>query len=210
LAKYPQTSTLLSELEALTPPVPIHHSIDATKLSTYRALRSTGPYDFIIFNFPHTGGLSTDVNRQVRANQALLVKFFTEIVNSCKEAEESEHTEHEKGGKKALPPLLSPTGKVIVTLFTSHPYTLWNIRDLARHCGLKVAESFKFDWELYPGYSHVRTLGTLEGEAAWKGEEREARSYIFERPGAEGGGNAARKKKRKRGEESDTEESDEE
>ena len=72
----------------LTPPVPLHHSIDATKLSTYKHLRCTrddnddaendtvSGWDTIAFMFPHVGGLSTHINRQVRSNQALLVDFF--------------------------------------------------------------------------------------------------------------------------------------
>jgi 25S rRNA (uracil2634-N3)-methyltransferase len=76
-------------------------------------------------------------------------------------------------------------GQIVVTLFEGEPYTLWNIRDLARHAGLRVVTSFKFPWASYPGYSHARTLGEIEskhgGRGGWKGEDREARSYVFER-----------------------------
>jgi 25S rRNA (uracil2634-N3)-methyltransferase len=44
-----------------------------------------------------------------------------------------------------------------------------------------VVESWRFDWSQYPGYSHVRTLGALEGGGGWKGEDREARMYVFEK-----------------------------
>jgi 25S rRNA (uracil2634-N3)-methyltransferase len=92
--KYPTFENVQSELSELAPPVPLHHGIDATKLSSYKQLRckreednepdvdeeEEGPtgegWDTIAFMFPHTGGLSTDVNRQVRVNQALLVGFF--------------------------------------------------------------------------------------------------------------------------------------
>lgn len=169
--KYPTFENIQKELGGLTPPVPFHHGIDATKLSSYKALRS-GPeteegwegWDMVAFMFPHTGGLSTDVNRQVRANQALLVGFFKSCI--------SEHK-----GK----PFVKEGGKVLVCLFEGEPYTLWNVRDLARHAGLKVVESYKFDWEDYPGYAHVRTLGAIEGGGGWKGEDRRARMYIFEK-----------------------------
>lgn len=90
-------------------------------------------------------------------------------------------------------PKLSPTpsSSIIVTLFEGTPYTLWNIRDLARHAGLAVAQSFKFQSSAYPGYHHSRTLGVVkskdgkESGAAWKGEERAARSYVFVRKGEE-------------------------
>jgi len=70
---------------------------------------------------------------------------------------------------------------ILVTLFEGEPYTLWNIRDLARHAGLCVARSFEFRAEAYPGYRHARTLGNIKGggEGAWKGEERSARTYEF-------------------------------
>jgi 25S rRNA (uracil2634-N3)-methyltransferase len=122
----------------------------------------TGIMDRIIFNFPHVGGKSTDVNRQVRYNQELLVSFFKQAI-----------------------PSLAPGGSIIVTLFEGEPYTLWNIRDLGRHSGLQVQRSFRFDASAYPGYHHARTLGVVKnrhGEvsgSSWKGEDRAARSYVF-------------------------------
>lgn len=141
------------------------YSIDATKLSKYKALTRApgGLWDVIMFNFPHVGGKSTDVNRQVRFNQELLVGFF-------------------KGAME----IVKQDGRIVVTLFEGEPYTLWNIRDLARHVGLEVVRSFGFQWSAYPGYKHARTLGNVEGGGGWKGEEREARSYVLRRRDAEG------------------------
>ncbi|KAF2202654.1 hypothetical protein GQ43DRAFT_413279 [Delitschia confertaspora ATCC 74209] len=230
--KYPQSPALLSDLSSLTPPVPLHHSIDATKLHTYRCLRPSAPYSHIIFNFPHTGGLSKDVNRQVRANQSLLVQFFESVTKSHSQSQSQSQnqpqsqsstssqkpaeskptdskTEPPKPRKTPPPPLLSPGGHIVLTLFEGEPYTLWNVRDLARHAGLRVLESFKFDWSLYPGYSHVRTLGKIEGDGGWKGEEREARCFVFERPEEEGdgkGGKGGGKGKKRGREESSSDE----
>jgi len=168
---------------------------------------SGGPWDIICFNFPHVGGLSTDVNRQVRANQELLVAFFRACVpllsvptsNDGLDTDESDldegYTDSESndedddsvvgaeddisGGRRRTEP-----GQILVTLFEGEPYTLWNIRDLARHAGLRVVTSFRFPWTSYPGYSHARTLGEIEGRhggrGGWRGEEREARTYVFE------------------------------
>jgi 25S rRNA (uracil2634-N3)-methyltransferase len=91
--------------------------------------------------------------------------------------------------KRAMPSL-APGGAIIVTLFEGEPYTLWNIRDLARHSGLQVERSFKFQASAYPGYHHARTLGVVKSKAGnvgggWKGEDRPARSYIFIRKGEE-------------------------
>lgn len=177
-----------------------------------------GPWDIICFNFPHVGGLSTDVNRQVRSNQELLVAFFRACVpllsvpashdgeEDDDESDFEEYTDSElsdddddlaraeddsdvhastgtrqqgSGGKRRTEP-----GQILVTLFEGEPYTLWNIRDLARHAGLRVVTSFRFPWTSYPGYSHARTLGEIEGRhggrGGWRGEEREARTYVFE------------------------------
>lgn len=75
---------------------------------------------------------------------------------------------------------MTPTGSIIVTVFEGEPYDLWNIRDLARHVGLKVGRSFKFQADAYLGYKHARTIGNIEGGRGWKGEDRAARTYVFE------------------------------
>ena len=58
-----------------------------------------------VFNFPHVGGRSTDVNRQVRANQALVVGLL-------------------QGAKRVL----REGGKVLLTIFEGMPYELWGVR----------------------------------------------------------------------------------
>ncbi|KAH0523629.1 hypothetical protein TsFJ059_008605 [Trichoderma semiorbis] len=140
------------------------YNVDATKLPPSVA---RVPHDRIIFNFPHVGGKSTDVNRQVRYNQELLVSFFQRALAS-----------------PAAP--LARGGSIVVTLFESEPYTLWNIRDLGRHAGLQLERSFRFQADSYPGYHHARTFGVVrnkkgEESSGWKGEDRPARSYVFMR-----------------------------
>ncbi|KAG9234005.1 hypothetical protein BJ875DRAFT_28326 [Amylocarpus encephaloides] len=129
--------------------------------------KSRDRWERVVFNFPHVGGKSTDINRQVRSNQQLLVSFFTNTV-----------------------PLLSPDpgSSILITLFEGEPYTLWNIRDLARHSGLEVKRSFRFQADAYPGYKHARTLGVVKRKDGsvgngWKGEHRAARTYEFVRKG---------------------------
>jgi 25S rRNA (uracil2634-N3)-methyltransferase len=191
--KYPTFGGISQELTSLTPPVPLFHSIDATKLSSYKQLKCKRDeshdgekgeegmgWDTIAFMFPHTGGLSTDVNRQVRANQALLVSFFKACLETQTSARRLAILAAQKSGKKRTE-FLKTGGKIIVTLFEGEPYTLWNVRDLARHVGLKCMESWKFDASQYPGYAHVRTLGAIEGGGGWKGEERAARCYLFQK-----------------------------
>lgn len=80
---------------------------------------------------------------------------------------------------KSAIPLLAPGGSIVLTLFEGEPYELWNVRDLARHVGLKVGRSFKFQADAYPGYKHARTMGNITGGGGWKGENRAARTYVF-------------------------------
>lgn len=111
---------------------------------------------------------------------------------------------------KTAIPSLAPThgSSIIVTLFEGEPYTLWNIRDLGRHAGLQLEQSFKFQASAYPGYKHSRTLGVVKGDGGWKGEERKARSYVFVRKGEGSLPNHAQvvQEKKKKVESSDEEE----
>lgn len=198
-----------------------------------------GPWDVICFNFPHVGGLSTDVNRQVRANQELLVAFFKACIPLLAgkleevdddDADEEEHArgsdadedgsgedasekcDDDDGIVKAKDERRTEPGQILVTLFEGEPYTLWNIKDLARHAGLQAVTSFKFPWACYRGYSHARTLGKVErkdgGRGGWRGEDREARTYVFELKKDEHVVSGASGKRKKRSTETDDSESD--
>lgn len=201
LEKYPQAQENKEAIEAEEQRV--LSGVDATKLAQKEIKKQAGGWERVIFNFPHVGGKSTDVNRQVRYNQGMLLHSKNLLTSHC--SCYSHRSEMLVSFFKAVTPLLAPHGTVIVTLFEGEPYTLWNIRDLARHSGLEVQRSFRFQADAYPGYAHARTLGNIEGGRGWKGETRAARSYVFQNKGM---GEAVQKKqtkKRKKAEESDDE-----
>ena len=163
IAKYSQAVSNIEALEAAREKGShVLYEVDATRIGTGRT-GSGGKrikkavFDRIVFNFPHVGGLTKDVTRQIRHNQELLLGFF-----------------------RAAVPLLAPNGTVIVTIFEGEPYETWDLKGLAKDAGLKSQRSFRFQSHVYPGYKHVRTLGNIEGGRGWKGEDRPARTYVLE------------------------------
>ena len=71
LEKYPQAVTHIHTIEAEAD-AQILHGVDATKLGRVggggKEIKKNR-FDRIVFNFPHVGGKTKDVNRQVRYNQ---------------------------------------------------------------------------------------------------------------------------------------------
>jgi 25S rRNA (uracil2634-N3)-methyltransferase len=204
-----------SEERSANPSITIHHSINATKLSTShkKALRRHGPFTKIVFNFPHIGGLSTDINRQTRANQQLIQGFFAAATPFLVAHDNPLRQRPPSPDESDRPNQDMAPGQILVTLFAGEAYTDWNIRDIARSQGLRVVESFRFPWEAYPGYRHARTGGEVktgrdrsdEGKrrGAWRGEEREARCFVFEV--GSGTASVGMGKRRPSGEESESE-----
>ncbi len=215
-----------STRSSLNTRISFHACISAKTLSSHKLIRHHGPFNRIIFNFPHVGGLSTDVNRQVRANQELLVGFFCacrpllasrsrparavggggrDRERDASGGEEHEDEDEDEGEEEEK---ARTTGQVIISLFDGEPYSLWNIRDLARHSGFRLVTSWRFPWEAYPGYRHARTMGEVRRKGAfdahanadvttgtepmskpksigpWRGQDRPARGFVFEMVGA--------------------------
>lgn len=151
--------------------IEILHDIDATKLTSAKSLKNK-VFDAIIFNFPHVGKSIKDQDRNIMENQKLVVGFF----NSARD-------------------LLSPRGRIIITIFEGEPYKLWNVKGLAKAAHLQTTRSGVFQWNDFPGYRH--SLTAKEGHTSKVQATRAARMYELEiKRGGE---------KRKRNEESDSE-----
>jgi 25S rRNA (uracil2634-N3)-methyltransferase len=154
--KYPEARTFIDtllDLEAL-----VLFNVDATALSKTSAFKGKS-FDKIIFMFPHVGLGIKDQDRNIFANQELILNFLKEA--KCR---------------------LEPEGQIIITCKTGIPYDKWNVKDLGRQSGLIVARSFEFVPLDFPGYSHRRTLGFEEGKSSEDNSEilkNPPRTFIF-------------------------------
>ncbi|KAK9433030.1 hypothetical protein V1505DRAFT_364229 [Lipomyces doorenjongii] len=153
--------------------VKVLFKVDATALTKTKYLRKR-KFDCCVFNFPHTGSGITDQDRNILKNQELLDGFF-----------------------KSVTSILKTSGTVVVTLFDGLPYSLWNLKDLAKESGFETVRSGKFVWEYYEGYKHRKTSGM--GDTTKKSQERDARTYIFQKVDPNKKDNAPANRKRTQG-----------
>jgi 25S rRNA (uracil2634-N3)-methyltransferase len=79
LEKYPQAQENKDAIEAEEQRV--SHDVDATKLGQKEVKKQAGGWERVMFNFPHVGGKSTDVNRQVRYNQGMFLSIVLPLVD---------------------------------------------------------------------------------------------------------------------------------
>ena len=161
LDKYPESRTLIPRL-AKHSSVEVMHNVDATGLEGSDVVR-LGPFDLIIWNFPHSG------TEDCRRHCALVAHFFA----SCTS-------------------ILRRRGQVQVALANEQP-SLWRVEELARRAGLIVVEARPFEPEAeFPGYTprrhHAETSFQRRGPAR---EKMRARRFTFTAPSEESKGAAS-------------------
>ncbi|KAJ2024855.1 hypothetical protein GGI10_005534 [Coemansia sp. RSA 2530] len=87
--------------------------------------------------------------------------------------EASESPDAEDDVQDEFKPNLNFPGQIHVTLKSGLPYDQWNIKRLAKECGLMSHTTYPFELDAFPGYEHRRTLGFKQGLS--KDENQEIR-----------------------------------
>lgn len=140
--------------------------------------------DLIMFNFPHVGKGIKDHDRNIRANQELIVNYFKngrqlyDLLRSNRRAEigDAKGKGHPKITKENF-----STERIGVSMFSGEPYDSWEVKELARYAiGYQVARSGTFDWETFKGYHHRKTASMHDTTKV--ASERKARIFVFQSP----------------------------
>ncbi|QRV80149.1 25S rRNA (uridine-N(3))-methyltransferase [Ceratobasidium sp. AG-Ba] len=142
LSKYPDASAHISSLRNAG--ATVLFGVDATKLE--KTFKKGERWDKVVWNFPHVGMGIADVDRNVVANQKVLLGFLKSVANVLErgvvvelnarrgnkgkekdkdkiEFSDEDEEEESKGG----PVGPKRAGSVLVTLREQEPYTLWLI-----------------------------------------------------------------------------------
>ncbi|KAL7582795.1 hypothetical protein Lser_V15G45720 [Lactuca serriola] len=109
------------------------HVVNAVKMKNHTDLRKQKS-DRIVYNFPHSGDRGKESDEDIIVNHQNLVQSFLWNARA----------------------LLRPKGEIHVTHKTTHPYSSWNIEEVASECGLTLVECVKFKIEDYPTYNNKR------------------------------------------------------
>ncbi|KAG9073914.1 hypothetical protein FS749_014573 [Ceratobasidium sp. UAMH 11750] len=145
LSKYPDAAAHVSALR--TAGATVLFSVDATQLE--KTFKKGQRWDKVVWNFPHVGMGISDVERNVVANQRVLLGFLKSVAGVLEEgvvvdpgagrkgkgkrkedevefSDEDEQGEIVKSGPKRA-------GSVLVTLREQEPYSLWDLPRLAKN-----------------------------------------------------------------------------
>jgi len=112
------------------------HGVDARRLQrTLRAAvarhqlptKHAGPFDAVVFNFPHTGKQRSHLNKSLVANLV-----------------------------EDVPNVLATNGRVCVTIKLAPPYDRWDVPSMETDA-MAFVRRLDFDSSVFPGYRHVTT-----------------------------------------------------
>jgi 25S rRNA (uracil2634-N3)-methyltransferase len=172
----------------------VDFGIDATKLDSLKAYKGK-KYTRIVFTFPHVGAGEKDEARNVGINQTLLFNFFkaaSKLLASPQDVAKRQMEDTSEGNdlldslKVKYRKMAPKQATIDVTIKEGKPYSLWDIKLLAKRTGLTTVQSYEFPLPIYGqllGYAHRRTLGFKEGLSTADNEEIKggARTYSFAR-----------------------------
>ncbi|POW03809.1 hypothetical protein PSTT_10856 [Puccinia striiformis] len=111
LKKYPDSAEILEILEKNG--VRILFELDGCKLNEDKRIKKmkTNKFDKVIFNFPHIGGSVADQDRNIRANQILILRFLRSVSTILYQPEDDHYNSQEEQRKKKLNKRSNPLTK---------------------------------------------------------------------------------------------------
>ncbi|KAG9097676.1 hypothetical protein FRC06_007316 [Ceratobasidium sp. 370] len=176
LSKYPDAATHISALR--TAGATVLFGVDATQLE--KTFKKGQRWDKVVWNFPHVGMSIADVERNVVANQRVLLGFLRSVAGVLERGVmvDPNAGKKEKGKEKMYEGEFSDEDGQEETLrsgpkragdlprLAKNPVVLGNLnskhaRPQPRYIQVR---SFAFHAEAYPGYEHRRTSGWHERE----------------------------------------------
>ncbi|ORX65912.1 hypothetical protein DL89DRAFT_270476 [Linderina pennispora] len=104
------------------------------------------------------------------------------VTYAASDDEDDEGPVEDAGEGEPFEPNLNRPGQILVSLKSGPPYSHWNVRQLAKECGLRARSTHPFEIAAYPGYEHRRTLGFKEGLSKDENQEirdKEPHVYTF-------------------------------
>ena len=195
-SKYPDAREIVAKIRALAgPDAPsvLAFGVDAGALHKCSLVSGgKGAYERrwskVWFGFPHVGAGHKDEQRNVLANQLLILRFLVSVApyltqgplpvyaapkrartdsDSEDEVEEAEWTAPTFTSDSVWRPLAPPTrqGSVLITLRNAVPYTMWNVPMLGKKLRL-VLPSIAASAPTLPRGVHVPTLADVERNGA--------------------------------------------
>ncbi|KAJ7204415.1 hypothetical protein GGX14DRAFT_698799 [Mycena pura] len=199
--KYPEAPEIVQGLRAAG--VEVLFGVDATQLGKVPALKGRR-WDKIVWNFPHAGKGITDQDRNILANQLLILGFLRsaagflttgsipETFNARKRKRpDDEEEDNADDSDRADNQVAAERGSILITLRNVVPYTQWDVPRLAKNPPAPtlnstpenppyvLLRSFVFHRTMWKGYEHRMTKGERAHGMGKTGEGGEDRTWEF-------------------------------